>query len=80
MYTACFKAKEETYRKFEISYIVDESDKSYCIECFIDGGSAHCSASIGNCGQEAAEKLAMLLAKNALRPWHLEEVVSDMRF
>lgn len=80
MYTACFKAKEETDRKFEISYIVDERGKSYCIECFINGGAASCSASIGSCGRETAEQLAAFLAAKALRPWHLEEVISDMRF
>ncbi len=80
MYTACFKAKEEADRKFDISYRIIEENKSYYIECSIDGSHTKSVASIGSCGIDAAERLGVLFAEEALRPWHLEDVVSDMRF
>ena len=80
MYIACFKAKEENDREFDISYWVTEENKDYCIECSVDGGNRKRVAFLGSCGPDAAERLAHFFAANALRPAHLEEVVSDMRF
>ncbi len=80
MYTACFKAKEEDDRDFDISYRIIEENKSYYIECSIDGSNTSIVSSIGNCGNDTAEKLAALLAERALRPLHLEDIISDMRF
>jgi len=80
MYTAIFKAKEEEGREFDISYRIIEEDKGYYIECSIDGGATKTVASIGNCGNETAERLGNLFAREALRPCHLEDVISDMRF
>lgn len=80
MYTACFTAKEEDGRDFDISYRVKKEENSFYIECSVEGGGTPFVAALGSCKEDAAEKLALFFAQNALRPLHLEDVISDMHF
>lgn len=80
MYKSVFMAANEPNRKFDIIYRVTEENDSFYIESFIGGGKEYEKCSLGNCGLEKAEKLALLFAKNSVRPMHIEDIISDMHF
>ena len=79
MYIACYKAKDEANRDYDISYNVIKEENCFLIECYVDGGREHCLSSIGKCSVSDAENIAKRLAAGALRPVHLEDVISDLR-
>lgn len=79
MYIACYKAKNEDGRDYDISYNVIKEENCFMIECYVDGGNEYNISSIGKCTAFAAENIAKYLAARALRPIHLEDVISDMR-
>ena len=75
-----FKAKEEPERHFDITYCVCEEKGCYYIESFINGKSGIEKAFLGNCGEEKAVSVARLLAEKSVRPLHIEDIITDMRF
>ena len=78
-YLNVFEAKEEPGRNFDIIYCLCKEENSFCIESYIPGGSSFEKAFLGNCGEEKAEQITLFLAKNAVRPIHIENIISDMR-
>lgn len=82
MYYACFEAKEEPHRDYDIVYFVYENRDGYFIEARIPGKGSEKSvcqtAFLGKCGAEKAEYTAMRFAKGALRPIHLEDTLCDI--
>ena len=79
MYIACYKAKEEDGRDYDISYNIIKEENCFLIECYVDGGSRKSVSPIGKRSASAVEKIVEDLAANAIRPIHLEDVISDMR-
>ena len=59
---------------------VCEEKGCYYIESFINGKSGTEKAFLGNCGEEKAVSVARLLAKKSVRPLHIEDIITDMRF
>ena len=55
MYAACFEAKEEPDRNYDINYFVYENNEEYFIETYISGKSDVSTAYLGKCGAERAE-------------------------
>ena len=80
MYAACFEAKEEPDRNYDINYFVYENNEEYFIETYLSGKSDVSTAYLGKCGAERAEAIAMRFAKGALRPVHLEDALCDIAF
>lgn len=82
MYSACFEAKEEPDRKFDIIYFVYENNEGCFMEAYIpgkySGKTARQTAYLGKCGTEKAEAAAMHFAKGALRPVHLKDALCDI--
>lgn len=80
VYRAIYSAKKEKNRNYDIIYCVINDKKSYYIESYINGKGEHELAFLGNCTEEKAEALARLFAENAVRPMHIEDIISDIRF
>ncbi len=80
MIKAVYKSTKELDRNFSIAYTVIEENGDYYLEAETEGGSFSEKACIGSCGDEKAERLAMLFAKEGVHPLHIEEIISDMRF
>jgi len=80
MYKAVFKAANELCRNYDITYIVDEDNGTYFIEAFIEGTDIFEKAALGNCGLDKAEETAMIFAEKSVRPIHIEDIISDLRF
>lgn len=82
MYYACFEAKEEPHRDYDIVYFVYENREGYFIEARIPGKSsekAACqTAFLGKCSAELAESVTVCFAKGALRPIHLGDALCDI--
>lgn len=78
MYKIVLQAKRESQRKFEISYFLLEEENSYYIESFIEGSFSSEISYLGNCKGEKAEEILHLLAEKAVRPVHLDDVISDI--
>ena len=82
MYSACFEAKEEPDRSYDIIYSVYENTDGYFMEAYIPGKSsgkaAHQAAYLGKCSAEKAESAAVCFAKGALRPIHLKDALCDI--
>ena len=80
MIKAIFKSMNEPCRNFSISYTVFENDGDYYIKAETEGGNSSECAFIGSCGEEKAAALGHFLAEKAVRPVHIEDVISDLRF
>lgn len=80
IYEAVFKAKSETDRNFDIVYYLGKEGSDYCIESRIEGKTDFETVFLGNCGIEKSEKAIKILAENSVRPLHIEDIISDMRF
>ena len=80
MYLSVYKAKKEPDRDFDIIYTINEKDGVFYIESHIEGSYISQIATLGSCGEEKAENFAHLLAEKAVRPVHIEDIISDMRF
>ena len=79
MYIACYKAKNEDNRDYDISYNVIKEENCFMIECYVDGSNKYSISSIGKCTVSSAENIAKCLAAESVRPVHLEDIISDMR-
>jgi hypothetical protein len=75
-----FKSANELGNNFSISYKVIENSGDYFIEAETEGGKYSETAFLGNCGAEKAIALGHLLAEKAVRPIHIEDIISDLRF
>ncbi len=80
VYEFFYKAKAEPDRNYDITYCIIKENNSYYIESSIDGSHISETASLGNCGEEKAVFLAKLMAKKSVRPLHIEDIISDLRF
>lgn len=80
VYEFFYKAKAEPGRNFDITYAVAKEGKAYYLESFISGSNKKESSFLGNCGEEKANKIARLLAEKAVRPLHIDDIISDLRF
>ena len=80
IYKAVYKAKEEPDRNYDIIYSVTEKSGTFYIEAHVEGSVISETASLGSCGEKKAEEFAHLLAEKAVRPIHIEDIISDMRF
>ncbi|MBQ7873859.1 MAG: hypothetical protein IJ306_01670 [Oscillospiraceae bacterium] len=80
MYLSVYKAKHEPDRNYDIIYSVTEKSGSFYIEAHIEGSFVCETAALGSCGEKKANELAHLLAEKAVRPVHIEDIISDMRF
>ncbi len=82
MYSACFEAKEEPDRTYDIIYLVYENSDGHFMEAYIPGKNTtkttHHTAYLGKCGAEKAESTAVRFAKSVLRPIHLEDALCDI--
>ncbi|MBQ3236593.1 MAG: hypothetical protein IJA92_03605 [Oscillospiraceae bacterium] len=80
IYKAFYTAKRTAERDFDIMYRICEEKGDYYIESFICGGSFCEKAFLGRCGETKAEEFAKLLAKKAVHPVHIEDIISDRHF
>ena len=80
MIITIFKSASGLDENKSISYTINESDGDYYIESKIEGGNSVETAFLGNCGEEKAIALGHFLAKKAVRPVHIEDIISDLRF
>lgn len=80
MYKSVYKAKNEPDRNYDIIYLIKEKNGAFYIEAHIEGSSVYETAALGSCGEKKAEELAHLLAEKAVRPVHIEDIISDMHF
>ena len=77
-YTVFYEAKANQSRNFDIIYGVFKNEDSFGIESFIGGGDFYEKASLGNCGENEAIKIAKLFAEKTVHPVHIEDIISDM--
>ena len=80
IYKTFFKAASEPDRNYDITYCIAECENDFYIEAFIEGSSQKATAALGSCGIEKAEAFGRLLAKNAVRPVHIDDIISDLHF
>ena len=80
IFETVFKAKNEAGRNFDIIYYLGKEENDYYIESRIEGKSDFETVFLGNCGIKKAEKVLKLLAENSVRPLHIEDIISDIRF
>lgn len=80
VYETIFTAKDLSDGNFDITYCVINDKNSYFIESYICGSDKHESSFLGSCGKEKAKNLAHTLAEKAVRPIHIEDIISDLRF
>ena len=80
MIKAIFKSSNGLNGNKSISYAVNEKDGDYYIEAEIEGKDSAETAFLGNCGEEKAIALGHFLAEKAVRPVHIEDIISDLRF
>lgn len=82
MYSACFEAKEEFDRNYDITYFVYENTDGCFMKVYIPGKNSGKAASqtayLGKCSAETAEFTAMRFAQGALRPVHLKDALCDI--
>lgn len=80
VYRAIYSAKEENDRNYEITYCIINDTDSYYIESYINGKGKVELSFLGSCSEEKAESLVHLLAENSVRPVHIDDIISDLRF
>ena len=80
VYKFFYKAKAEPERNFDITYAVAKEGNAYYLESFINGSGKKESSFLGNCKEEKATEIAKLLAEKAVRPLHIDDIISDFRF
>ena len=80
IYEAVLKAKSEPDRNFDIIYYLGKEENDYYIESRIEGKTDFERFFLGKCNPEKAEETLKILAENSVRPLHIENIISDMRF
>lgn len=78
IYKEFFHAPCEYDRNFDIIYRLGIKEDCFFIESAIEGGLYEASVCLGSCFEDKAEEICILLAKNSVRPIHIEDIISDI--
>lgn len=77
-YISGFQAKEEKERAYDIHYWVIEEGENLYIRAAVEGSLVSDTVLIHTKEIREAEKTAFFLAENAVHPWHLKDILSDL--
>ena len=77
-YISGYTAEKEKERAYDIHYWVIRQGKNLFIQALAEGTSIEEIFVLKSNNLEKAEKTAALLAKRAVHPWHLKDILSDL--